>query len=344
MKTYRNLYPLIYAFDNLYRAYIDARRGKRYQAEVLKFTVDLEDNLLSLYQELQEETYTTGEYHYFTVYEPKKREVAALPFRDRVVHHAIHNILEPIFDRGFIYHSYACREGKGTHAGADQVTHWLREIHRKHGRVYVFKADIKSYFASIDHAVLIDILKRKIRCQRTMALLRDIIYSAGNNGKGIPIGNLTSQLFANVYLNELDQYVKHQLRLHYYLRYMDDFIVLHHTKKSLRHWRYQVETYLADRLKIQLNNRTVIFQEKRGVDFLGYRIWRTHRLLRKCSVKRMKRRLGKFEKEYAEGGTSFKEINASVQSWIGHAMHADTYNLRRKLFSNFRLRRNKNGD
>jgi retron-type reverse transcriptase len=339
MKTYKNLYPLIYAFDNLYRAYVKARRGKRYQAEVLKFTMGLEDNLLGLYRELQGGTYTTGEYHYFTVYEPKKREVAALPFRDRIVHHAIHNILEPMFDRGFIYHSYACREGKGTHAGADQITRWLREIHRNHGQVYVLKADIKSYFASIDHAVLIDILKRKIRCRRTMALLRDIIYSAGSNGIGIPIGNLTSQLFANIYLNELDQYVKHQLRVHYYLRYMDDFIVLHHTKKKLRRWRYQIEHYLDERLNLWLNNRTAIFPEKRGVDFLGYRIWRTHRLLRKRSVKRMKRNLREFEEKYARGEISLEEIDASIQSWVGHAMHANTYNLRRKLFSNFRLRR-----
>lgn len=172
-----------------------------------------------------------------------------------------------------------------------------------------------------------------------MALLRDIIYSAGSNGIGIPIGNLTSQLFANIYLNELDQYVKHQLRVHYYLRYMDDFIVLHHTKKKLRRWRYQIEHYLDERLNLWLNNRTAIFPEKRGVDFLGYRIWRTHRLLRKRSVKRMKRNLREFEEKYARGEISLEEIDASIQSWVGHAMHANTYNLRRKLFSNFRLRR-----
>jgi len=344
MKTYKKLYPLIYAFDNLYTAYRSARRGKRYRPEVLSFSASLEDNLIKLYRELQNETYATGAYHYFTVYEPKKRTVAALPFRDRVVHHAICSVLDPIFDRGFIYHSYACREGKGTHAGADQVTHWLRILHRSSESPYIFKADVKSYFASIDHRVLLSILSHRIRCDRTMHLLRDIVGSGGVGGRGIPIGNLTSQLFANIYLNELDQFVKHTLRIKFYLRYMDDFIVLYPDKNRLQQWRYDIGEFLWSHLRLKLNGRTQIFPARQGVDFLGYRIWHTHRLLRKSSIKRMRRKMAKFERRYCRGEISQAEINATLQSWLGHAAHADTYNLRRALLSEFVFQKGESND
>lgn len=344
MKTYKRLYPLIYAFDNLYVAYINARRGKRYRPDVLRFGANLEDNLIELYRALQSGAYTTGDYRYFTVYEPKKRTVAALPFRDRVAHHAICNVLEPIFDRGFIYHSYACRAGKGTHAGADQVTRWLRGAHKNYETPYVLKADIESYFASINHQSLLSILSRRIRCRRTMRLLEDIIDSAGREGVGIPIGNLTSQLFANIYLNELDQFIKHVLHIGYYLRYMDDFIVIHPSKGQLQQWRYDVGEFLRDHLCLKLNSRTQIFPAQQGVDFLGYRIWHTHRLLRKSSIKRMRRGLREFERRYRRGEISQAEIDTTIQSWVGHAAHADTYNLRCALFSEFVLQKGDTDD
>ncbi len=337
METHRNLYPLIYAFNNLYLAYVKARRGKRYQPEVVRFGADLERELMQLYRELAYRTYRTGKYRTFVIYEPKRREVAALPFRDRVVHHAVCNVIEPIFERGFIYHSYACRVGKGTHAGADYVTECLRRVHRRHGGVYVLKADIASYFPSVDHGILVGILGRKIRCGPTMELLEEIVGSAGCDGRGIPIGNLTSQLFANIYLNELDQFVKHSLRVKHYIRYMDDFVMFHHDKGMLWEWRDRVSEFLWTGLRLELNDRTDIFPASRGVDFLGYRIWRTHRLLRKGSVKRMRRKLRRLQRKYVRGEVGLGEIDAVVQSWVGHAMHADTYNLRRKLFSEFRL-------
>jgi len=339
MKRFKHLYPLIYSFDNLYVAYLKARRSRRYDVEVLRFAARLEEELIALYRELSTETYRTGEYRTFVVCEPKRREVAALPFRDRVAHHAICNVIEPLFDRGFIHHSYACRTGKGTHAGADQITAWFRLLWRTGISPYVLQADISRYFASVDHATLISILHRRIACDRTMGLLTHIIDGAGANRKGMPIGNLTSQLFANIYLNELDQFVKHELHAKYYLRYMDDFVILHPSKAQLRQWRYAIAAFLDERLHLSLNERTTIFPASQGIDFLGYRIWRTHRLLRKRSIRDMKRKLKRFERQYSEGQATRTQIYASIQSWIGHAKHADAYNLRQRMFSDFTLRR-----
>jgi len=335
MKTYRNLYPQIYDFANLYYAYLKARRNKRYRAEVLEFSANLEEYLIQIQNELIWKTYRTGRYRQFYIYEPKKRLIMALPFRDRVVHHALCNIIEPIFDKIFIYDSYACRRGKGTHAGANRVTQFLRRIQNQYGRVYCFKADISKYFPSIDHRILKEIIERKIKCEDTMWLINEIIDSTGE-GRGIPIGNLTSQLFANIYLNELDYFVKHQLKIKFYVRYMDDFVVLHHDKSYLRDVWHQVECFLAERLNLSLNRKTQIFPVwSRGIDFLGYRIWPDFRLVRKANVKRMRRRLKWLKKMVLAGKLPPEKLYASVASWLGYCKHADTYRLVEKIFGEF---------
>lgn len=337
MKTYRNLYPQIHAFSNLYCAYLKARRGKRYRPEVLQFTARLEENLLHLRRELVAHTYRTGPYRRFIVYEPKRRRVAALPFRDRIVQHALCNVIEPIWEPRFIYHSYACRAGKGTHAGADQVTRYLRQVRRNHDQAYVLKADIHRYFPSVDHQVLLSILQHHIRCSHTIDLITEILASGDKTGRGIPIGNLTSQLFANIYLNHLDQFVKRHLHIPHYVRYMDDFIVVHHDKPTLWSWRYEITNFLKNTLCLELNPKTAVFPEARGVDFLGYRIWRTHRLLRKRSIRQMRRKFKAFQRGYVTGEIPLDHIGASIASWVGHAKHANTYNLRRKMFAQFTL-------
>lgn len=335
MKTYKNLYPRIYDFQNLYAAYLKARRGKRYQQEVLCFSANLEEELIALQNELIWKTYRTGPYRYFYVHDPKKRLVAALPFRDRVVHHALCNVIEPIFEKRFIADSFACRVGKGTHRGADRVTEFLRSAQRMWGMVFCLKGDVAQYFASVNHHILMGILARTIACRDTLWLMKEILASGAApddpDPVGIPIGNLTSQLWANVYLNELDQFVKHVLRARFYVRYMDDFILLAGDKPTLWGWRREIEGFLEANLRLRLNSKTDIFPISRGIDFLGYRIWPTHRLLRKASVKRMRRALKKFQKLYREGRIGFDRINATVQSWLGHAKHANTYSLRKKI-------------
>lgn len=340
MKTYRNLFNEIISFENLHAAYIQARRGKRYKSEVMGFGRRLEENLLALQQELIGGRYRTGAYRVFYVYEPKKRLIAALPFRDRVVHHALIRVIEPIWEQRFIYDSYACRVGKGTHAGVERLTRFLRKARRQWAQTYVLKLDVHSYFPSINHAVLLDLLARRIKDRYVMSLIGEIVSSwPPGGGVGLPIGNLTSQFFANVYLHELDMFVKHILKARYYIRYMDDAVILHYDKRWLHETKRQISQFLHERLHLELNSKTNVFPAEQGINFLGYRIWWSHRLLRRRSVKAMRRKLKAFQRLYAEGEIDFETINASIQSWIGHAKHANTYRLRTRLFETFSIKK-----
>jgi retron-type reverse transcriptase len=329
-KTYKNIYQQVYSFDALHAAYLRARKGKRYRGEVLRFSARLEENLIQLQNELIWKAYKTGEYREFFVHEPKLRAVAALPFRDRVVQHALVAAIEPIWESRFIFDSYACRVGKGTHAGADRAQALLRKVQRQHGKVYVLKADIHHYFASIDHGVLKSLLRKRVACRNTLWLLDDIIDSTPS--PGIPIGNLTSQLFANIYLHELDQFVKQGLHEQHYMRYMDDFIIVHHSKGHLQQARVAVEQFLGDELRLSTNSKTQVFpvalHRGRALDFLGYKIWPTHRLLRKDSVRRMRRKV----LQYRKGRLERDKLLISAKSWLGHAGHANTFRMVRRLF------------
>jgi len=338
--THSGLYPKIYDISNLYYAYIKAVEGKRHRPEALRFSVDLEGNLIQVQNELIWKSYRTGVYRDFYVYEPKKRLVSALPFRDRVVQHALCNIIEPLFESKMIYDSYACRVGKGTHKAADRTQDFIYAAENQWGKVYCLKCDISQYFPSIPHDNLKRVVRRTISCLDTLWLIDGIIDSTAEGElypRGIPIGNLTSQLLANVYLDQLDHFVKEALCAPYYVRYMDDFIVLGGSKEYLWDILHQIRIYLAQELDLTLNKKTGIFPVSQGVDFCGYRIWSTHRLLRKRSVKRMRKKLKVFKRKYETGEMSFQEINCSIQSWLGHAKHADTYRLRRKMFEGFVL-------
>jgi retron-type reverse transcriptase len=209
-RQFSNLYPAVYDFENLYISYLRARQNKRYKDEVLRFSANLEDNLITIQNELIYQAYRCGRHREFYVYEPKKRLIMAPPFRDRVVHHALCNVIEPIFDRRFIFDSYACRVGKGTHRGADRVTQFLRSAKERWSTVYCLKGDISQYFPSIDHDILLAIVEDRITCPGTRWLINEIVRSTEATNElthvGLPIGNLTSQLFANVYLDQLDHF------------------------------------------------------------------------------------------------------------------------------------------
>jgi retron-type reverse transcriptase len=342
-KTYNNLFPQIYSFDALHAAYTRARAGKRDRVEVQRFEQDLEGNLIQLQNELIWGQYQIGEYHPFKIHEPKERDVAALPFRDRVVQHALVAVIEPLWERRFIADSYACRPQHGTHRGADRAQAMLRKVKREHGKVAVFKADIAKYFQSIDHAVLKALLLKRIACKPTLALLGHIIDSTNvlhpTPGVGLPIGNLTSQLCANIYLHELDEFVKHGLQEKHYARYMDDFIVVHHDKAHLQRVRIKVEAFLQSHLRLRTNKKTQVFPlsilRGRALDFLGYRIWTTHRRIRTSSIRRICRSLRTLKQQYAEGGVNLYRVGQSVTSWVAHAMHANALGLRTKLLARF---------
>ncbi|QUM78715.1 RNA-dependent DNA polymerase (plasmid) [Moritella sp. 24] len=332
-------YEEIYAFENLLSAAYSCRKGKSKNQSVMKFFDNLEENIIQIQNELMWCEYAPSPYHQFFVFEPKRRLISAPNFKDRVVHRAIYNIIEPHFDKTYIYDSYACRRGKGTHKGADRAQAFIRNVERKSNKAYALKADIYHYFSSIDHGILKQILSKKIKCQKTLSLLGFIIDTspADEVGVGIPLGNLTSQMFANIYLNELDRYAKHYLKEKYYIRYMDDFVFIGPDKDKLHGIRVDVEKFLWEQLRLKTNSKTQVFpiakERGRALDFLGFRIYATHRLLRKSSVKRIKSNLKKLRKGYAAGSVTIREMQQSVQSWLGHAKHAQTYNLRRTLFS-----------
>ena len=309
MKTFYNLYPQICSFENLLSAAKKAEKGKRSKAGVARFNVDLEKNIFQLQRALLDHSYRPGKYRHFTVYESKKRLISAAPFRDRVVHHALCNIIEPLFEKSFIHDSYACRKGKGTHKAVQRFSDFAK-INR-----YVFKCDIRKYFPSIDHQILQDKFERKIKDAETFELIRTIINSADavdNNPihyfagddlftplqrrRGLPIGNQTSQFFANVYLDGFDHFIKEKLRCKYYIRYVDDFVIFDDNKMKLHNIRELIEQHLAT-LRLQMHpHKSQIFPVEQGTDFLGYRIFPSHRLIRKSNVKRFRRKLRRYQR------------------------------------------------
>lgn len=347
MHKIRNLYTQICDFENLHQAYIHARKGKRYRIEVMKFTNRLEENLINIQNELIQKTYTVGRYREFFVHEPKKRLIMALPFKDRVVQWAIYQVLNPYFEKGYIQDSYACRVDKGTHRAVSRLQYWLRYMQRRHERFYALKLDISKYFYRVDHNVLMGILRRRIGDEDLLWLLNVIVRCEHTNfgiplgdhqfdadrigGVGMPIGNLTSQMFANLYLNELDQYAKQTLHVKHYLRYMDDVVVLHQDKKYLWTLKDQINGFVVDRLHLQLNNKTMVRKTSQGIEFVGFRVWPTHKKLRKKSALKMKRRLGYLQRAYARGDVELQEVNNSLQSYLGIMMHCDSHNLKTKL-------------
>lgn len=330
-KTFNGLFEDIVSFDSLYAGYLRARRGKRKSWPCRHFEKDLEGNIIQLQNELIWGEYRTGPYRSFYVTEPKRRKITALKlFRDRVLQHAIVWAIEPIWESRFISDSYACRPGRGTHAGANRAQSMLRECLREHGTVYVLKADISKYFASIDHQVMLQLLRKRIADRRLMAVISDIVgshHEPGRPGKGLPIGNLTSQLFANIYLDHLDQWMKCRRRERWYVRYMDDFAVIHRDKRHLQALRIDVERRLADNLRLTTNRKTEVFPVRhhggRGLDFLGFHLWPDGRRLRKASLRRLKRQLNAWQSQYATGEIDLSDIRQNLHSWTNHARHGD---------------------
>lgn len=347
MNTEKNLYSRICEFDNLLLAARKAQKNKRFRTDTARFNVEMEKELFKIRRELQDNTYMPGKYSEFYIYEPKKRMISAAPYRDRVVHHALCNIIEPIYDRTFIHDSYANRKMKGTHRAIKRYQDFCRKNN------YVLKCDVKKYFASIDHEILKNEIRRKIGDLKTLQLIDRIIdcsnrqedhlayfpgddlFTPSERRKGLPIGNLTSQFFANIYLNRFDHYIKEKLRCNYYIRYVDDWVIFHNDKCFLHDVRRQAEIYLADyRLKIH-PKKSKVFPVDVGLTFLGHRIFPDYRRLKRDNVIRFKRKLRLMKREYEAGRMNWDQINRSVQSWIAHASYADTYHLRKRIFSEY---------
>lgn len=351
MKKIKNLLPEIYDYENIYLAWKQASKGKRYRNEVLEFERNLEENLINIQNHFIYGSYVQGKFREFYVNEPKRRLVMALPFPDRVVQWAIYRQLFPLLEKQFIEDSFACRVGKGTHKAADRLQYWLRQVDRKPENYYYLKLDVAKYFYRIDHQILLHILSHKIGDKPLMDLLQSIICDTNTafglalptDGigvtdemprlwhRGMPIGNLTSQMFSNVYLNELDQFCKHHLKLHYYVRYMDDIIILGDSKSELHRVKMEISSFLDNHLKLHLNNKTTIRPCTMGVEFVGYRLWATHRKLKKKTARKMihsARYLGKARRERNISKERFRGI---VASYRGALEHFNSVGLRNKM-------------
>lgn len=326
MKRYGNLFHKVYDFDNLRKAYLQARKNKRYHYDVLKFTADLEDNLLDIQEDLQWTMYKQGPYHHFHVTVPKLRFISAPKFRDRVMHHALINVVEPILDKRFYEHSYACRAGRGTHKAAATLQRWIRNLSFEGKKVYALKCDISKYFASIDHLVLKRVLARVFKDPDILWLF-DVIIDSKEGGVGIPIGNLSSQLLANVYLNELDQFMKNDLHVKHHIRYMDDFVIISNDKDYLKNLVLEIEAFVTHELRLTLNPKTAIMSAACGIEFVGYRIYKDHKKVRKSVVRRMRHALT----AYSKGKITDNSMTRILPSWLGHIQHADSFKLQQEV-------------
>ena len=314
MKTHRYLWNQIVAPENLFAAAAKAAKGKRSRPDVASFLWDLEAEVFALHHELEEGSYQHGPYREFHVYERKPRVISAAPFRDRVVHHALCNVIQPIFERGLIEDSYACREGKGTHKAVARFEQFQRRFR------YVLKCDVARFFESVDHGVLKALLRRWIACRRTLDLCDTIISS---KPKGLPIGNLTSQFWANVYLDPLDQFIKQELRARGYLRYCDDFVLFSDSREQLWRWLAEAEARL-EALRLGVNwHVTRLCRSTEAVSFLGFRCTRGSRRLTRPTVMRAKRRW----RHMRVSGGAVDSRRASLVSWLGHAKWAATERL-----------------
>jgi len=356
MKRYGNLWDGIISWENLVLAARKAQRGKRDRDSVQRFNFRQESELLTLQRELQSHTYRPGGFRTHWLSRPKRRLISAAPYRDRVVHHALMNILEPILDRHFHPDSYACRKGKGTHAASDRLQSLMRRCK------YALQCDIQKFFASIEHEVLKTAFRRLIKDKDALWLMDlivdnsneqptelcwfdgDDLFSPLGRRKGLPIGNLTSQWFANWMLNDLDHYITTRLGIGSYVRYCDDFVLLHSERAVLKDALAMIRQFLAGR-RLHLHDRKSFVRPVRaGITFVGYRIRPTHKLLKKDNIRDFRRRVRWMRNAYADGRMDWEAVKLRLDSWMGHAAHTNSKLLIKKLSQEWKFKRGRTGN
>ena len=332
------------SFENVLAAAREALRGKRGRMPGAAFLGELEHEVVSLHHELRSGRYRPGPYHYFEIHEPKLRVVACAPFRDRVVHHAIVRVLEPLFEPRFIEDSYACRKARGVHAAMRRAAGFAR------GFAFALECDVRRYFASIDHEIVLEQLARVVADERLLSLLHEVVSSHADGEApdwrgpdlfdghfrrhGLPIGNLTSQFLANVYLSPLDHFVKHALRARGYVRYMDDFLLFADDRATLRSWKTAVTAKLAELRLTMHPDKVRLRPTPLGVDFVGFVVFRDGRVrVRRASVRRFERRYRRRRWEVERNGADAAALTESVRSWVAHVSHARSRELRRAVLS-----------
>ncbi|MDP3699187.1 MAG: reverse transcriptase domain-containing protein [Nanoarchaeota archaeon] len=349
MKTYTKLYDKICSLNNIKLAFRKARKKKSSRPDVQEFEQKLEENLKKIQQELIIETYQPLPLKTFILRDPKTRKISKSDFRDRVVHHAVCNLIEPIFEKRFIHDSYANRKLKGTSGAIKRFNQFKRKAssngmkvnerdnqkyNNNYVRGYILKADIRKYFDTVDHEVLVQILSKKICDRKVIKLIEKILanHRTPHLGKGMPLGNLTSQFFANVYLNELDMFVKHNLKAKYYLRYVDDFVIFHKNREVLQEYKEKINGFLRRNLLLDLHpQKSRIKPLASGLDFVGYRIFYYHVLLRKRNLRKMEHKLKEMQELYKTKIISKETVDQTLNGWFGYMNGSNTHNLRQSM-------------
>lgn len=332
-KTLRNEFDKYLTYENLMKAHKKSSDNKKCRKDIIMFNLKQESYIQYIYDELKNKTYKHGGYTIFYVHEPKLRKVQKSRYLDRIVHRwIVDNFLAPVYLPQFIENSYACIPKKGMHQASLDVKKGMLHCKRIWGEYYIIKMDVSKYFQSINVEILKNILERKIKDEKLMWLINEILDSSDENG--IPIGNYTSQIFANIYLNEVDQYIKHNLKIKYYYRYMDDSIILIKTKKEAIEVLGKIIVFLKDNLKLSLNKKTQIFKSKQGVNFCGYKINEYRMKIREKGKKSLKRKIKKLKENVKNGSMTSKEAHKYLCGHIGYIKYADVHNLKKTLFYN----------
>lgn len=338
MAPYRNLWQELCSDKNLELAFKKARKHKTLKPYVIEFEEDLVNNLMLLRTELLLHSYKPKMLETFILRDPKTRKISKSAFRDRVIHHALCNIIEPLFEKRFIYDSYANRKTKGSLKALERYDYFKKKVTGNFTKpVYVLKADIRHYFDEVDHTVLLQAIQKEIHDPKVLWLIKRILdnYSTAVR-KGMPLGNLTSQFFANIYLNELDYFVKQNLKAKYYLRYVDDFVILHPSPTVLQEWKEQIAQFLAEKLSLKLHpDKSKIIEINRGVDFLGFKVFPHHRILKRKNMRHFLRKLQKMDSLYQERKITYDEVYDFMEGWCAHAKNANTFNRRQKILASF---------
>lgn len=346
-----------FSYQGLYKDYLKCRKNKRNSINALRFEINAEENVFKLENQLKNKSYHPSRSILFTAQKPKVREIFASDFKDRVVHHTLINAFTKIWEPIFIHDSYACREGKGTHKAVVRLQRFLRKV-TKNGNIrsYYLQLDIKDFFIGINKQILFDLISNKVTDPNILWLSKITLFSdctknyiqrgnpqmharipnnktlfGKNNERGLPIGNLTSQFFANIYLNELDQFVKHTLKAKYYIRYVDDFLILSTDEKELEQFRYRIESFLLDRLKLVLHpKRRKLLPVSSGIDFLGYIVRPEYILVRRRVINNLRAKFSQFQ---SSKDKDIKALDTTMASYLGHFKWANSYKLKKKFIN-----------
>lgn len=331
-KTIRNQFDKYLTYENLMKAHKDSQKGKRRKDEIIKFNLKQEEYIRWLYETLKSGKYKHGSYTEFYVSEPKLRKIEKAKYIDRIVHRwVVDSFLKNTFCKTFIKTSYACISDKGMHVACLDVQEAMKKCSRTWGEYYIIKTDVAKYFNSIDKDILLEILKRKIKDKKLLLLIQEILYKQPRK-KGLEIGNYTSQTFANIYLNEFDYFVKHNLHIKYYFRYMDDSVSFVKTKKEAKLFLQKMQEFLKEKLQLELNQKTQIFKSSQGVNFCGYKINPYRLKIRDSGKRKLKEKVKNLEREIKKGNMTSKEAKRFLAGHYGYIKIADTYNLEQKLF------------